>query len=278
MNYKIVTDSGCEWTEELKKEKKFVQIPLTIYIDDKEFRDDEKLDVKNLIREMKGAKSAPRTASPAPVEFMEEYDGDDSVFVVTVSSKISGTFNNAMMAKKMYLEEKRKKFIHIFDSFSASAGQTLICLKILELARQNIGEMEIANRINRYIGEMKTLFLLDSLENLVKSGRINRLVGKIASVLSIKPIMGATPEGNIGLFEQVRGYNRAFRRLIEMVGEIGGNLEEKVLSIAHCNALEKAEAFKKEILKRYNFKDIIIVPMNGAISMYADEGGIVIAF
>jgi fatty acid-binding protein DegV len=100
----------------------------------------------------------------------------------------------------------------------------------------------------------------------------------VASILSIKAIMGATPEGTIKLVEKARGYKKAFERFIEIIGEEGEKLEEKILSIAHCNCPNRAQEFKEEIKKRYNFKDIVIVPTAGLSSTYADDGGIVIAF
>ena len=101
-------------------------------------------------------------------------------------------------------------------------------MKIHKLVSEGLGELEIVKAVNKYIKEMKTLFLIDSLDNLIKAGRINKLVGKVASALHVKPIMGGQ-DGTIKLFEKTRGYKRAFNRLIDMIGEIGENLEEKTL-------------------------------------------------
>ena len=221
---------------------------------------------------------SPKTACPSPEQFMKSYEGKESTFVVTLSSAISGTYNSAVLAKDMFLEEVTNKFIHIFDSRSAASGETLISLKIHELSKLNIGEMEIVKRVNNYIKEMKTFFLLESLDNLAKAGRLNPIIAKLASVLSIKPIMGATEEGTIKLVEKVRGYKRAFNKLVDIIGEEGKNLEEKILGIAHCNCIERALQFKEEVMKKYKFKDIIIVEMKGLSSSYANEGGLVIAF
>lgn len=129
-----------------------------------------------------------------------------------------------------------------------------------------------------YIKKMKTFFILESLDNLAKAGRINRLKADIASILSIKPIMGSDGEGNIKLVEKVRGTKKAFNRLIEVIGEQGETFEDKVLGIAHCNALNRAEEVKEKVEQRYNFKDIIIVETGGLSSVYATEGGIILAF
>ena len=125
---------------------------------------------------------------------------------------------------------------------------------------------------------MKTFFILESLDNLMKAGRISKIMGHIASALSIKPIMGGDENGTIKLIEKVRGSKRAFKRLVEVIGEQGEGFEDKILGIAHCNALDKAEELKKRIEEKYKFKEIIIVETAGLSTAYANDGGIIIAF
>lgn len=278
MKVKIVADSCCDLNEELKKELNIYKVPLSIYIDDIELKDDQKLDIKRLLEIMKKSDQAPRSASPSPSDFMRAYEGEESVFAVTLSSQLSSSYNHAVLAKKLAEEENSNKFIHIFDSLSASIGETLISLKIFELAKQNYKEIEIVEKVNEYIKEMKTIFILESLDNLIKAGRMSKLMGIIGSALSIKLIMGATDEGTIKLVEKARGAKRAFKRMVEIIGERGDKLEEKILGIAHCNCLEKAEALKKEIKAKYNFKDVIIVETAGISTVYANDGGIIISF
>jgi DegV family protein with EDD domain len=183
-----------------------------------------------------------------------------------------------MMARKMVLENLPNKFIHVFDSFSASIGETLISLQILETLRYEQNPHKVVEKVNEYIGNMKTFFVLESLENLIKAGRITSLKGLIASLLSIKPIMRGTENGEIALVENVRGSKKALKRLVEIIGEQGEKLEDKILGIAHCNCLEKAMKFKEEVIRRYNFKDIIIVETAGISTVYANDGGLIIAF
>lgn len=278
MGIKIIADSSCDLTEKMKEEMNIEIAPLVLQLEDKRYIDDENLDVKEYIKEMNTCKTSPKTACPSPQEFMKKYEGDDSIFVVTLSSNLSGTYNSAILAKDMFLEEVGNKFIHVFDSFSASVAETLISLKIHELSKYSIEETEIVKKVNQYIKEMNTFFLLESLEHLAKAGRLSPFIAKIASVLSIKPIMGATDEGSIKLVQKVRGYKKAFDKFVDTIGEEGKNLEEKILGIAHCNCLERALKFKEEVLKKYNFKDIVIVEMRGLSSTYADDGGLVIAF
>lgn len=278
MGIRIVADSSCDLNEELRERLKVTLVPLTLEVGDKVYKDDEKLDVKTMLAEMKASPTSPKTACPSPNDFTKAYEGVDSVFVVTLSSALSGTYDSAVLAKNILLENIDNKFIHVFDSFSASVGETLISMKIFELAKKSYSNLQIVEKVNEYIKSMKTIFLLESLDNLMKAGRLSKVKGRIASLLNIKPIMGSTEDGNIKLVEDVRGYKRAFMRFAEIIGEQGEKLEEKVIGIAHCNCRERAEQFKAELLKRYKFKDIIIVETAGLSSVYANQGGIIVAF
>lgn len=277
MGMKIVADSCCDISPEVLERTNLKLVPLTIEVNGKRYKDDDELDVDYLIKEMKESEEATKTACPSPQDFIEAYKGEESVFVVTISSKLSGTYRSAMLAKEIYLEEVRNKFIHVFDSFSGSIGETLVSLKISELIQKGLKEMEIVEKVNAYIKDMKTFFIIKSLDNLAKAGRVSHLVAKISSVLSVRLIM-AEKDGEIQLHEKVIGAKKVFRRLVEIIGEQGQNLEDKILGIAHCNCLDKALALKEEVLKRYNFKDIVIVKTGGISTVYAGEGGLVIAF
>lgn len=277
MDYRIIADSSCDVSEEMQKETGVELVPLTIRIEDKEYVDDNTLDIKAFLQDMKNSKNPPKTSCPSIYDFFQRFRDGDNIFVVTLTSKLSGTYNSAMQAKEMALEDFKDKFIHVFDSTSAVVGETLVHLKIHECIKNNLNNYEIIDKVNSYIKEMKTFFLLESLDHLAKSGRVNPLIAKAASVLSIKPIMGEE-NGIIRLVDKARGYERAFKRLVDIIGEEGNRLEEKILGIAHCNCYQRALKFKELVMEKYSFKDIFIVEMGGLSSTYADQGGIVIAF
>lgn len=277
MSIKIIADSSCDLNDELREKLDIKIAPLILQLGNKSYVDDETLNIEEYIRDMALCETSPKTACPSPEDYLNRYKGPESTFVVTLSHALSGSYNSAVLAKNLFLEEVGNKFIHVFDSLSASVGETLVVLKINELSKLNLADMEIVDKVTNYIKEMKTFFLLESLDHLAKAGRLNHLVAKIASMLSISPIM-CGDNGTIKLVDKVRGYKRAFIKLIDTIGEEGKNLEDKVLGIAHCNCLDRALQLKEEALKRYHFKDVIIVEMNGLSSSYADNGGIVIAF
>lgn len=276
MDIKIITDSCCDLARDLLS--RIEVIPLTIIIDGKDYRDGEDLTREKFYEKLATAENPPGTASPSPGDFLERFAEAERIFIVTVSSALSSSYEHAIMAKEQYVRQFKDKFVYVFDSMNASVGQGLVILKLKKLVEENQPPAKIVQSIENYIKELKTFFVLENMGNLIKSGRINSLLGKIVSVLNIKFIMGKSPEGTIELFEKIRGSHRAFRRLLKIIGEYGSDFEDRILGIAHCNNPEKAEKFKEEVEKMYNFKDIIITKMGPTIATYAAEGALLISF
>lgn len=278
MAIKIIADSSCDMPEPLKPVYPYKAIPFKLYVDEVEMVDDETLDPIVFIDKMIKSRGVPRSACPSPVDFQNEFEGDETACIVTISSRLSGTYNSAMLAKSMYQEENPKKEIHIFDSKSASIGETLVVLKIHELSKLMLPSDEFAARVNEYIESMKTYFVSESLENLMKNGRISRFKGTIASALNIKPIMGADSNGEIQLVEKARGSAKAFQRMLELIIENAKDAENRVLAISHVNNLERANWLKDEVVKACSFKDVIVVQTGGLSSLYCDNQGVIVAF
>lgn len=278
MKYKIVADSSCDLNKEIKEKVAIDLVPFNISVDDEHFRDDESLNVNHLIQAMKNSPNPVKTSCPSPGDFLEKYKEGDNVFAVTISANLSGTYNSALLAKDMAVDSDSNKFVHVFNSKSASIGETLIALKIDELIKKGLGNMEIVTKVEEYIEGMKTFFILESLDNLIKNGRISKTKGIIASVLNFKPIMGSDEEGNIKLIENHRGTKKSFNRLVELIGETGKDFQDKILAISHANAIDKALGLKEKIEKIYNFKEVIVVETKGLSTAYANDGGVILAY
>lgn len=277
MEYKIVADSSCDLNDDLRGVMDVSLVPFKIDIDNSSFVDDENIDMKDLVSTMLASPNPVKTSCPSPGDFKETYVDGDNVFVVTISKELSATYNSAILAKDMILEEMKDKFVHVFNSKSASVGETLTAIKIKECLDKKLSNSEIVEKVEAYIEEMKTFFISEDLSNLIKNGRISKTSGLIANVLNIKPIMKATDDGNIEAVEKIRGSRKAFKRLAEIIGETGVKFEERVIAISHANALEKALDLKED-LKKYNFKDIIIVETKGLSTVYVNNGGIIVSF
>lgn len=277
MKTKIVADSSCDLNESLEKVMDVDLVPFKIDVEEQSFIDDESLDVRELINAMHNSPNPIKTSCPSPGDFVEKYRDGDNIFVVTISEQLSGTFNSALLAKKMIMEEFPNKFIHVFNSRSASVGETLVSMKIHEYIEEKLTNSQIVEKVENFIDGMKTYFISEDLSNLVKNGRISKTQGLIANVLNIKPIMAGAPDGNIVALEKVRGSKKAFKRLVELIDETGVKFEERIVAISHANALQKALDLKED-LKKYNFKDIIIVETKGLSTAYVNDGGVILAF
>lgn len=276
---KIIADSGCDIIKELKHKEKIelIQIPLNLQLGENLYIDDELLNKNNFVDELKKYPNSRKTSAPSPEKYLDAYKGDDEIFVVTLSSQLSGSYNSAVLAKNMYLETNEFKNIFIIDSKSASSGETAIVLKILEMINKNLPTAEIYDSIQNFVNNMNTYFILENYNSLVNTGRLNPYVAKIASILSIVPICGAE-DGKTVLKGQARGEKRALEKLISLIKKEGNQFETKNLVITHVSCIEKAEKIKDEICKQISFKDTIITEASGLCSIYADYKGIIIAF
>ena len=278
MNIRIVTDSCIDINKDVfGNEENMERVPFKIIIENEEMID-ENLNLNELREKMKATKNKITTACPSPHDFLEAFKKCKENFVVTISEKLSGSHNSAVLAANMFLEEVEDGFIHIFDSKTATAGASLIALKLKTMIEEKTDKNKIIEDINKYIDQMKTFLVPVRLDNLAKNGRISSQKAFVGSLLQVTPIMCSNGNGELILKEQVRGRKKAFNRLLEIIGEEGQDIENKVLAISHVNAKERAEQLKEEIQSRYNFKDIIIFEGGGLTTVYADDGGIVVCY
>ena len=280
MSYKIFGDSCLDLTEELKKDPRFEMIPLTLQVDDHMIMDDETFDQKAFLAMVKASPNCPKTACPSPEAFKKacECDADD-IYIITLSSHLSGTYNSAVLGKELYEEEhgKGKKNILVIDSESASAGELNEALAIRDMYEEGLVFSEISERILKMRDEQQTYFVIDTLEPLRKNGRLTGLQAFFATALNIKPVMGATDQGVIIQLGQARGMQKALRLMAETITAELEHPEEKVLGLVHCNNPERAEYVKQELMKLVKVKDIIVLESSGVSTLYAAQGGIIIA-
>ena len=198
MQAKIVADSCCDLTDELKASLRVSTVPLTMTLGTDSYTDDDTLDLPAFMESMRACKERIGSAAPAPGLFEEAFLGAEDVYAVTLSSNLSASYSSAMIGKS--LVESRGVRVHVFDSKSAYAGEALLIVKIHRLLREGLERAEIIERIERFIKEMKTFFVLDNVDTLMKNGRMNRITGKIISAFHIRPILGSDGSGNIALF------------------------------------------------------------------------------
>lgn len=278
MGFRIVMDSCGELTDEMKQDGRFISVPLMLTVDGTEFIDDENFNQQECLRRMDSSEECPRSACPSPEKYMEIFlGGEDRYYAVTLSGHLSGSYNSARIGMELALEQRPELQIHIFDSRSASIGETLVAAHILECEESGMSFRETVKDTERYICGRKTFFVLENLDILRKNGRLNNLKALVASALKIRPVLGATKEGEICQISQARGIRKALDKMIDFIVEQVRDSEHRILAISHCNCLERAQKVKDALLKRMKVRDVVLVNTGGVSTMYASDGGIIVA-
>ena len=278
MSYKIVVDSCCELPEEVKGDPRFEIVPLGIEVGDWHIQDDAGFNQAEFLKKVAECPTCPRSSCPSPDRYKQSFDCDaEHIYVVTLSANLSGSHNSAVLGKNLYEEKHNDKKIHVVDSKSASCGEAQIALKAMELEEQGLSFEEIVKRLEDFRDEMNTYFVLNNLETLRKNGRLTGVKALVASTLNIKPVMGATAEGTIIQLGQAIGFKKALQKLADTVVQGTKNPQKKCLMITHCNNPAKAESVRQMILEKVQFADSRILDTAGISSMYANDGGIIIA-
>ena len=278
MSYKIAIDSCGELLNEWKDDERIESVPLTLMVGGESIIDDETFDQKDFLKKVAACLECPKSACPSPERYMKAYECEaDHIYAVTLSSELSGSYNSAVLGKSLFLEDNPGKKIHVFNSKSASGGERLIAMKIVECEEKGLSFEEVIETVDKYIEEMSTFFVLENLETLRKNGRLSRVKALVASALKIKPVMGSTPEGSICQLDQARGMNKAIVKMVEHVGEKGINIHEKTVAITYCNCPERAKMLEEAIREKLNPAKIVVMDTAGVSSMYANDGGVIVA-
>ena len=278
MSFKIIVDSCCDLTPAQLREECFVKVPLTIRVGGHTIVDDDTFDQGELLWRMKESETAPQSACPSPMQYLEAFDcGADDLYVVTLSALLSGSHNAAAQARSIWLEDHPSANVHIFNSCSASAGEVLVALKIQELAQSGMDFTTVVDQVSRYINEMETYFVLETLDTLRKAGRLNRVQSIVTSTLHIKLLMGATPEGEICKKGQAMSVKQALNKMVALMAADLKHVGKR-LSIVHCNCLERAFYVKELAMKQCRFDEILVSDTGGIATMYANDGGVIVAY
>lgn len=278
MSFHIVADSCCELTADMKKRGNIEIAPLTLEVGGESILDDETFDQKYFLKRVAECPECPKSACPSPDYFRKSFlNGAERCYAVTLSAQLSGSYNSAVLGANLAQEENEDLKIHVFNSRSASIGETLIVKKIVECEEAVMSFERVVETVELYISTQNTYFVLENLETLRKNGRLSKTKALVASALKIKPVMGATSEGDIVQLDQARGINKALMKMVDAIVNDAQHVENKTLAISHCNCPERAEMVKEALLERLAVQDVFVLDTQGVSSMYANDGGIIIA-
>lgn len=279
MAIKIITDSGSDLPLDYIEKYNVSVIHLSVHFGDELMPKDT--DTKAFYAKMIESKELPTTASPSPNEFLEAFkqveEGTD-IMVICMSSNISSTYQTAMIAMEMYQDEGHRNAIEVIDSKNFSGGLSLIVGLAAKWSLTCSSLQELKAKVLQQINEVQALFTLDSLENVIKGGRLNRLSGAVASVLNIKLLLKISEEGTVEVLEKTRGLPKALKSLLARLDEKQYDYEQAVIAIVHANCEKLALEIKERILEKHPFKEVLLSSMGPVMGTYAGEGGIGVAF
>jgi len=276
---KVITDSGCDLPFEVLRDNRIEMVPLKVTFEDgSSYLDRVEISPQEFREKMYRSRELPKTAAPDPKTFLDVFrraltEAGEAV-CVCLSSGLSSTYQSAVLARDMLETEK----IKIVDSLSASLGVGVLAVRASELARQGLSLDVVFRRLTDYRDNMKTIFTLDTLENVTKGGRLTKFQGLVGQILDIKPIFHGV-EGKIEVLEKLRGRRRALRRLTDLLGEMTRHdLGDRIIGLSHMDCLSEANFVKEEIERLYGPVRIIVAEMGSTLSTYAGKGGIIMAF
>lgn len=272
MKRKIVADSSCDMWE--LNGVDFAVAPMTISTDNKHYVDNQELDVHLMSEELAKYKGVSHTACPSVGSWLDCYEGYDEVFVVTLTGAMSGTYNSAMTAKGIYEEENENVKVHVFDSLSTGPEMRLLIEKLKEMIEEDLPFEEIVEKGQDYLNHTRLFFALKSLHNFAMNGRVSKTVASAIGVLNISIFATASEEGTIQQISKCRGEKKVVKSMIEHLenaGYHGGKVR-----ISHADNLKLAHSVRDKILELYPHADIIVYPMGGLCTYYAEKGGLLV--
>lgn len=278
MTFKIISDSSCDLDKDYLQGKdiEFDIVPFVVNILGQEFVDDGTHNVAQMLSVLSTTQEKSTSACPPPQVFYDSMTADIN-FVVTISSQLSGSYNSACVAQKMAEEDGKK--VYVIDSRATCGVQILIIDKLVELIESGLSFDEICTQIQKYTDERNLVFVLKNFDNLIRNGRVLKIVAKLAVIINLNPVCIKSPEGTIEIKEKVIGNKKTVRRMVEIIGENGGDLEGREIIISHCLADVEAETVKQKILATYpQLKGVRVIPTKVLASFYALEQGMIISY
>ena len=269
---KIIADSSCDLKD--FPDVPFETVPLTLSTDEKSFVDEPDLDVDEVLDYLYSHHGRSYTACPSTQSWLDAFEGADEIYVVTITSGLSGTYASAGIAKEQYLSEHPEVKICIVDSLSTGPGMVLLIEKIAELKAQGKSFEEVSSAIVTYQKSLKLYFALQSLHNLAVNGRVNKIIASAIGIMNIRILGTASPVGTIDPVAKCRRDKRVLEKIIEEIracGYKGGKVR-----ICHVENLELANVIAERLREIFGDIDLRIVPARGLCSYYAERGGIIL--
>ncbi|WP_332630706.1 DegV family protein [Halalkalibacter flavus] len=273
-NVKIVTDSTADIPADLAEQLGITVVPLNVIFSETEsYEDGVTLKADEFYKKVKASNTIPSTSQPTPYQFEEVYrsllnDGESKIISIHISSKMSGTYQAATIAKQSMEEDEA---IHVIDSKRASYGIGIIVIEIAKLAKEGHSLEQCQARLDELLHDTNLFFMVDTLEYLQKNGRIGKASAVLGSMLKIKPILSLTDEGEVYPFEKARGQKKAMNRIIEILKEKYGSAPVHV-GISHAVNETLAEEMVERIKAEFVVESDVITSIGAVIGAHVGPG------
>lgn len=254
----------------------FATAPLKICTSEREFVDNEALDTEVMVKYLDGYKGRSTTSCPNAEDWIRAFGDAEEVFCVTMTSTLSGTYNSACLAKRIYEEANEGRRVCVIDSLSTGPEMSLILHKIAELVREKRSFDEICAAAEEYKSSTGLLFMLESMKNLANNGRVSKIVAKIAGIMGIRVVGKASDKGDLEPLDKPRGLKTTLTKISERLVELGYHGGKMI--ITHCLNLSAAEALKEKMQQLFHDACISVRKCGGLCSFYAEQGGLLIGF
>ena len=273
--FKIVSDSSSD-VARLDGEVAYAYAPLKIITTEKEYVDDDYLDVKGMVDDLDSYKGRSSTSCPNSEEWIEAFGDKKYIFCVTITGTLSGSYNAACVAKAAYEEKYPDRKVYVINSLSTGPEMALIIDKLRDLILEGKEYEEIVEEIQSYTKKTGLLFMLESMKNLANNGRVNPLVAKAAGLLGIRVIGKASDRGDLQQLNKCRGEKKALETIVERLKELAGKVSK--VKIAHCFNEEAAQKLKELIVTNFDKVKVEVSKCKALCSFYAEKGGLLVGF
>lgn len=271
---KLIADSSSDRPAIAGAEVQYV--PLVVSTDHVHFVDDETLDVRQMLDTLSGHKGRSYTACPSVDGWLTAFEGGDEIYAVTITSALSGSYNAAMAARELYLQEHPGAKVAVFDSLSTGPELRLILEKLRDLTAQGLPFEQVEAQTREYMHHTRLLFSLQSLHNMAQNGRVSKVAAAAVGVLGIRIVGTASAEGTLQQLNKCRGDRKALPELLEHMQKAG--FHGGKVRITHVNNPTLAGTFLEQLKAAWPEADASIAPSSGLCSYYAEEGAIMVGF
>lgn len=271
---KIVADSSADVTALDGVE--FASTPLKIITAEKQYIDNEALDVEEMVNDLQRYNGKSSTSCPNADDWLSTFGDAENVFCVTITGTLSGSYNSAMTAKQIYEEEHPDRRVFVLNSLSAGPELALMTEKLRDLILEGKEFDEVCSEINDYTKKTGLLFMLESMKNLANNGRVSPIVAKVVGLLDIRVVGKASDKGDLEPLNKCRGEKKALETIVRHMKELG--LKAGKVKIAHCLNEKAGIALRELIHKEFGKIKVELYKCRGLCSFYAEKGGMLVGF